>query len=187
VLAKAVVTPDLSAVLGEATLVAGTATLAGRVKRQARRSLPEAAGLLRAHLLREPAVLLFGSEKHGLSNEHLSHCHWLLTIPTNPQCPSMNLGQAVALCCWELAREKPAPDRRQRRAPPASQLERIVDKLMGVLDASGYIPERTRGSQVMKVRRLIRRLELDGDDAQVVEGMLRQIGWKLESQDGQRG
>src|SRR5271163_4175225 len=42
-------------------------------------------------------ALLFGSEKTGLSNEDLSHCHWLLRIPTRAEHRSMNLGQAVAV------------------------------------------------------------------------------------------
>ncbi len=54
-------------------------------------------------------ALLFGSEKTGLSNEELSHCHWLLTIPMEEheevRHPSMNLGQAVAVCLYELVRQ----------------------------------------------------------------------------------
>ena len=53
-------------------------------------------------------ALLFGSEKTGLSNDELSHCHWLLTIPMEQheemRHPSMNLGQAVAVCLYELVR-----------------------------------------------------------------------------------
>ena len=49
-----------------------------------------------------PVALLFGSEKFGLSNEDLSHCHWLMRIPTVDRDLSMNLGQAVALCLYEL-------------------------------------------------------------------------------------
>ena len=50
-------------------------------------------------------ALLFGSEKTGLSNEDLSHCHWLLRIPTRAEHRSMNLGQAVAVCLYELIRD----------------------------------------------------------------------------------
>ena len=54
-------------------------------------------------------ALLFGSEKTGLSNDELSHCNWLLTIPMQQhedlRHPSMNLGQAVAVCLYELVRD----------------------------------------------------------------------------------
>jgi TrmH family RNA methyltransferase len=67
---------------------------------------------------RRRAALLFGSEKTGLSNDCLSHCHALLRIPTTPDCPSMNLGQAVALCCYELARFVAPADRSAVAAIP---------------------------------------------------------------------
>ncbi|MBI4396529.1 MAG: RNA methyltransferase, partial [Elusimicrobia bacterium] len=49
-------------------------------------------------------AVLFGSEKTGLPNKYLERCHHLLTIPTHPKCPSMNLGQAVAVCCYEISK-----------------------------------------------------------------------------------
>ncbi len=51
-------------------------------------------------------ALVFGSEKHGLTKEDLSRCHRVMSIPTEPDCPSMNLGQAVAVCCYELVRNR---------------------------------------------------------------------------------
>jgi TrmH family RNA methyltransferase len=56
------------------------------------------------HAQHESRALLFGSEKTGLTNEQLSYCHALVRIPTAARCPSMNLGQAVAVCCFELGR-----------------------------------------------------------------------------------
>ena len=53
---------------------------------------------------RRRLAILFGSEKRGLTNEHLMRCHQLLTIPTVDALPSMNLGQAVAVVCYELSR-----------------------------------------------------------------------------------
>src|SRR5262245_54291591 len=50
-------------------------------------------------------ALVFGSEKHGLTNEDLSRCHRVMSVPTQPNCPSMNLGQAVAVCLYELVRD----------------------------------------------------------------------------------
>jgi tRNA C32,U32 (ribose-2'-O)-methylase TrmJ len=68
-------------------------------------------------------ALLFGSEKRGLSNSDLSHCHWMLHIPTGEEHVSMNLGQAVAVCLYELARDigthAPAPRQTQSQRLPA--------------------------------------------------------------------
>jgi tRNA/rRNA methyltransferase len=180
VLAAARVAPALPEALAGSTLVAGTASAGRRVFHQPRYALAEAAALLRAHLKKERAALLFGSEKFGLSNDHLSHCHWTLKIPTSPQCPSMNLGQSVAVCCYELARAAAPPATGPgRKHAAAEQLDRIVEMLASVLDASGYINPRTRRSHLLKIRRLLSRLDLSPADTQVLQGMLRQIGWKL--------
>src|SRR5215831_926101 len=69
------------------------------------RRLEYAARQIRRTLPKAPVALLFGSEKFGLSNDDLSHCDWLLRIPTEDPDLSMNLGQAVALCLYELARD----------------------------------------------------------------------------------
>src|ERR1044072_853448 len=60
-------------------------------------------------------ALLFGSEKFGLSNEELAHCHWLLRVATATADLSMNLGQAVAVCLHELVRD-PRAARQARQA-----------------------------------------------------------------------
>jgi tRNA C32,U32 (ribose-2'-O)-methylase TrmJ len=58
-------------------------------------------------LLRERSPM-FGSEQYGLSNEDLTHCHWLLRIPSREEHLSMNLGQAVAMCLYEITRSENA-------------------------------------------------------------------------------
>ena len=60
------------------------------------------------HLGLRRVAMLFGSEKVGLSNQDLSHCHWLMRIPTREEHISMNLGQAVAVCLYELVRDASA-------------------------------------------------------------------------------
>jgi tRNA/rRNA methyltransferase len=137
-------------------------------------------------LVSAPVALLFGSEKYGLSNEDLSHCHWLMRIPSREEHGSMNLGQAVAVCLYEIVRSSAAlrakPD--LKRAARAEDLERMTEKLEDVLARSGYVHARVEGSTRMKIRRLIRRMDLNAHDAEVWLGMLRQLQWKLKSMDG---
>jgi tRNA/rRNA methyltransferase len=95
----------------------------------------------------------------------------------------MNLGQAVAVCLYEIARNPMAarvhPE--AKRIARAADLERITTLLETVLDRSGYVHARVEGSTGMKIRRLIRRMNLNAHDAEVWLGMLRQILWKLEN------
>ncbi len=130
-----------------------------------------------------PVALLFGSEKFGLSNEDMSHCHWLMRIPTRDEHGSMNLGQAVAVCLYEIARNPAAARAKPEAKLPArmEDVERITSLLEEVLEKSGYVHARLEGSTRMKIRRLVRRMDLNSHDAEVWLGILRQILWKLVS------
>jgi tRNA/rRNA methyltransferase len=86
------------------TLVVGTGTIAHRKPEQKVVPLPGLAPLVKQELDRGGRVaLVFGPEKHGLTRQDLSWCNLLVEIPTDPRQPSMNLGQAVAVCLYELA------------------------------------------------------------------------------------
>ena len=100
------------------TLVIGTGTLTHRKPEQPVVPLPALAPLVRSELERGGRVaLVFGPEKHGLTRDDLSYCHLLVEIPTDPRQPSMNLGQAVAVCLYELATRIPQPTGPSRSAP----------------------------------------------------------------------
>jgi tRNA C32,U32 (ribose-2'-O)-methylase TrmJ len=125
-------------------------------------------------------ALLFGSEKFGLSNEDLSHCHWLMRIPAREEHGSMNLGQAVAVCLYELIRMEAAGVRPAagpaKKLADAAMVERVVDLLTEVPNESGYVHS---DSTPVKVRRLVMRMGLGPHDAEVVLGMVRQVLWKV--------
>jgi tRNA/rRNA methyltransferase len=148
------------------------------------RRLEYGARLILRRLSADPpkaVALLFGSEKFGLSNEDLSHCHWLMRIPTVGVDLSMNLGQAVALCLYELARDPKAANTRPEKihSAGAEENEQITARLIEALRESGYINPLTAASTEEKVRRLVRRLDISQRDVPVLLGMLRQILWKL--------
>ena len=182
ILADAREFPDVAAAVFDCGLVVGTTAIGHRALEHPLRRLEYGAKLIHKKLLSTPVALLFGSEKFGLSNEDMSHCHWLMRIPTRDEHSSMNLGQAVALCLYELARSpKAAQSKPDRRRPASAQdAERLTRLLQQALQESGYVNSGTEGSTEMKIRRLIRRMDLNGHDAEVWLGMLRQILWKLK-------
>ena len=168
--------------VGDCRLVVGTTSVGHRELQHSIRRLEYGARLIRRALASGPVALLFGSEKFGLSNEDLSHCHWLMRIPTVSADLSMNLGQAVALCLYELARDAKAAAARPGKiqAAAAAETEQVTALLLDALRRSGYVNPRIAASTEEKVRRLVRRLNLSARDAPVLLGMLRQILWKLE-------
>ena len=182
ILENAEVFESVAEAVADCTLVAGTTAAARRDLHLPLYRLEPAGTLLSEHInADQPTALLFGSEKFGLSNEDMSHCHWLLRIPSREEHSSINLGQAVAICLYELRRDAQAAT--HRFAPPetasAQDYERITSLLLDLLDRSGYLNPTTTESSELKVRRLVRRLGLPSADTVTWLGMLRQILWKI--------
>jgi tRNA/rRNA methyltransferase len=161
-------------------LVVGTTAIGNREIKHPMRSLDQAGPLLRRRLGRERVALLFGSEKWGLSNESLSYCHWLVHIPTREEHQSMNLGQAAAVCLYELARgNRSFAERVKSGAAPMETVERITEAMLDCLVRSGYVSARSEELAEEKLRRMVRRFSLDAADAEVFLGMVRKMQWKL--------
>jgi tRNA/rRNA methyltransferase len=182
ILDQAQVFDNIGAAVGDCTLVVGTTAVGNRDLHVPLHRLETAGALIRSRLNSSAVALLFGSEKFGLSNEDMSYCHWLLRIPTREEHGSMNLGQAVAVCLYELRRDEGTVEKRFKAQQPvtAEDLDRITVLILELLDRSGYVNERTSKSTELKVRRLVRRLGIPGPDAETWLGMLRQILWKLK-------
>jgi TrmH family RNA methyltransferase len=171
----------------DCSLVVGTSAVGQRQLHHTLRRLDQSARILRKRLAGSRVALLFGSEKRGLSNEDLSHCHWLLRIPTREEHRSMNLGQAVAVCLYELARDPRAIVKPEKHiAATSADLERLTNLLLDALRSSGYLKSTPGGAKRYrsaapteeKIRRLVHRLRLSSSDAELTMGILRQILWK---------
>jgi tRNA/rRNA methyltransferase len=96
----------------------------------------------------------------------------------------MNLGQAVAICLYELKRDEAAAKQPEYPVPsPASNesVERLMSVFLQLLTESGYTQERTSESSELKLRRLMRRLHIAEHDAEIMLGMLRQVLWKMRN------
>lgn len=187
ILEAAQVFDSVASALVGCTLVVGTTAVGHRDLHLPLYRLEAAAQLIREHDAKGNLALLFGSEKFGLSNDDMSHCHWLLRIPTREEHGSMNLGQAVAICLYELRRSNAEENVRFAPAPVAAaeDYERLTALLLEVLGRSGYVNEKTSSSTELKMRRLMRRLSLPAADAETWLGIFRQILWKVKqgSQD----
>jgi tRNA/rRNA methyltransferase len=175
----------LADAVAQCTLVAGTGTLTHRKPEQPVVSLPDLAPMMRRAIEGGGrAAIVFGPEKHGLTREDLSYCNVLVEIPTDPQQPSMNLGQAAAVCLYELVRpmsiretppSPPAGDTITTAAARSAALERLGDLMEEVMLAAEYSPETMRGANRHDVRLLLRRLTLTDYDVRRMMGLFRRV------------
>lgn len=206
---------SLAEAVRPATLVLGTGSLTYRKPEQPVVALPELATLVEREFARGGHVaLVFGPEKHGLTREDLSYCHFLVEIPTDPRQPSMNLGQAVAVFLYELAARggQPRADEEPGTAESASALPHAanpenpgtaasgdpgaaasgdLDLLAAVVEetmrAAGYSPRSMQAANRHDLRLLLRRLALGPRDLRRVLGLFRRILWRLKHNAGGGG
>jgi TrmH family RNA methyltransferase len=178
---------SLADAVADCTLVVGTTAVRHRELQHPLKRLEHGARVIRKQLASGRVALLFGTEKFGLATKDLSHCHWLMRIATREEHISMNLGQAVAVCLYELSRDSKAALRPKKlknakmKRASAGELERVSEVLLQALRASGYVNPRAEGLTEDKVRRLVRRLDLQAADAELWLGMLRQMLWKIRA------
>ncbi len=180
VLADAEEYDNVAEAVADCKLVVGTTAVGVRDLNHPVMRLELAARVIRNQLTTGKVAILFGSEKFGLSNKDFSHCHWLTRIPTREDHRSMNLGQAVAICMYELSRDASVARQAEKEELAVSgEVERFTDSLLAALKTSGYV--NPAASTDEKVRRLVRRLKMPARDVQVWLGVLRQIMWKMRS------
>jgi TrmH family RNA methyltransferase len=178
----------LAEAIADCTLVVGTTAIGERTLAQKILPLQEAAPTLLTDLgvsENSRVALLFGSEKTGLTNDQFSHCAWLTTIPMfapeDARHLSMNLGQSVAVCLYELSRSglegaKGIPVHASI-PPTAEDRERLTQLLLDVMHVTEYTRRFPANAQEPLVRALVQSLGTDHAEAETWMGILRQILW----------
>lgn len=167
--------------VADCRLVVGTTAARRRELQQPLVGLEQARVPVHTALEQGRVALLFGSEKHGLRREDLERCHWLMRIATEDAQPSMNLGQAAAVCLWELAREKSTPMGDSEAPAVSGELERLEALLLELLEAGGYVHRKTSAGAASEVRLLLRRLHVTDADTHLLMGMVRKLLWTVRA------
>ena len=179
---------DLAEAIDDRTFVVGTSSLARREILRPAISLDQLGSALKRQRKRTRLALVFGSEKTGLSKADLGRCHSIVRIPTRSECPSMNLGQAVAVCCYELRKiiggKNGRHMRTQDRASDAderasvAEIERLIagiEKLMWETPANG-----PQWARMARLRQMLLRWPISRQDLTLALGVVRDIAGRLQ-------
>lgn len=177
--------PSIADALADCTFSVGSTAIGDRQLSRTVLPLAEAAQELIKELPKPDSrvALLFGSEKTGLTNEQLSHCQLLVNIPmfapSDARHLSMNLGQAVAVCLYELGR---GGFEDARELPPIHEVQitadtrdRLTQLLVGAMEATGYSRRFPANAREHVVRQLAMQLGNSQDEAVTWMGFLRQV------------
>jgi len=179
----------LADAIPDCSLVLGTAALAHRKPEQPVVLLPALAPVVQAELIRGGrTALVFGPEKRGLTSDDLSLCHCLVEIPTHSRQPSMNLGQAVAVCLYELSAprsnspEPPAIPSSHLADPPATahDLDLLAEIIDQTMVSANYSPSIMRNANRRHLHLLLCRLRLSHPDVRRILGLFRRVLWQLD-------
>jgi TrmH family RNA methyltransferase len=127
----------------------------------------------------EKAAIVFGREHAGLTNEELQHCHYTVTIPTNPDFSSLNVASAIQVISYEIYKlfQQPLAQKNTETEPSAdsAELEGYFSHLEQVMVATDFLdPDNPR--QLMKrLRRLYQRAEPSKNEVNILRGILSAV------------
>ena len=170
----------LADALADAVHVVGFTARGRSAKRNVQRPRAAAAEILeRADA--GPVALVFGREDKGLPNAALDRCHRVVTMPTAPGYPSLNLAHAVVLMLYELALARGAeaqPVKAPRReGPPATveDLERLMGDVEAALRVIEFFKTRQAENVLRTVREVLHRAPLDTREAKLLRAMAIEV------------
>ena len=110
--------------------------------------------------------------------------HKVLTIKTSPNYRSLNLSHAVAIVLYELNKvgsESIQIDNKNVPIPAsAREIEDFLKDAERLLKNVGFLLEHTSKARMSKVRILLQRAKIRGEEVSLIRGMVRQIRWALE-------
>ena len=188
VLAHATIYPELADAIADCSIAVGTTSRRGGYRS---RAVPLRAAALELDALAgaNKIALVFGREDRGLTNRELKLCHRLVTIPTAPEYPSLNLAQAVMVVAYELmmaANESAAAKVKTDRAThfvEASMSDPMLERMAEALIAIGFIPDDNPDHIMLAIREIFGRSGLTAREVEILNGMARQVRWVAEGGD----
>jgi tRNA/rRNA methyltransferase len=134
-----------------------------------------------------PVALVFGREDNGLGNEELALCTQIIQIPTAPDYTSLNLAQAVMICCYEvfLATGQYVPAEEKSPEATSRTRERMFELWRSTLLEIGFMEEDKADHMMLGLRRVLSRGRLTDDDARIMMGVARQACWAAQRGRGE--
>ncbi len=124
-------------------------------------------------------ALVFGNEEHGLTNEQVDACHAICRIPTDPDCPSLNLAQAVQIACYSIFRRVAPSSQMGYTALDAAGIDELADEVDALVSLVGYSGDYDRQTNRIFARDLLARATLTPAEGRRLKGLLRKLRYGL--------
>ncbi|MCK5850845.1 MAG: RNA methyltransferase [Kiritimatiellae bacterium] len=128
-------------------------------------------------------AIVFGREDNGLMNEELALCTQIIQIPTAPEYTSLNIAQAVIVCCYEIFMATNSFEPSQEKSLEASSelRERMFRLWRETLLDIGFMKDDKADHMMMGLRRIFSRGSLTVDDIKILMGIAKQSAWAAKN------
>lgn len=147
-------------------------------------TLREAAPELAERARTQPVVLLFGNETSGLSNAEMDKCQMRVSIPTNPEYSSLNLGSAVQVVSYELRMallgNDIQPEEPAEELATSEEMEGFFRHLEQTLYRTEFLDPRYPKKLMSRLRRMFSRARPRKDEANILRGILTAVDKSIE-------
>lgn len=164
--------------VADCALVAGTTAREGLYRAHCKTAREWAPRLLEGARTGRVA-LMFGPEDSGLTNEDLAFCTQIIRIPSSPDYLSINLAQAVMICCYELfvAAGVVEPPAELSPEAPSAMREKMFELWREALLSVGFMRGDKADHMMLGLRRVLSRGKLTEKDVRIMTGIARQVMW----------
>ena len=170
--------PTLAEAVADCGLVVGTTARIGLYRDHAQTPREFAPRLL-ATTEKVTVAIVFGREDNGLSNDEIQLCTHMMRIPSSDQYSSLNLSQAVMVCCYELYVMSGLWEPVVEKSPeaPSAMRERMYALWRAALLTIGFMKEDKADHMMLGLKRVLGRGRLTVNDIRILTGMARQTRW----------
>lgn len=169
--------------VADCALVMGTTAREGLYRQHAKTPRDWAPKALEIAASGQKVAIVFGREDSGLTNEELLLCTQIIQIPTVPESNSLNVAQAVMICCYELflASGIYEPPMEKSGEAPSALRERMFDMWQETLLEIGFMKNDKADHMMQGIRRILSRGKLTEDDVKIMMGVAKQAKWAAEN------
>lgn len=128
----------------------------------------------------ERVAVMFGPERTGMENDDIARANAIVSVPVNPEFPSLNLGQCVLLMAYEWRRAAEAAGGHMEMAGAdwanQAEVQALADHYEERMAEAGFFfPDHKAPAMKLNLRNLWSRMALTRTDVQMLHGMMRQM------------
>ena len=121
--------------------------------------------------------IIFGPERSGLNNDHVSMCDYILKIDTNKKFSSLNLSHAVALICYELSKlkKKKGIDNKITSAKKGEIINFIDILCQDLEEKKFFLVKERKKIMIQKITNIFNKISLTSDDVKILFGIFKAL------------